>query len=177
MRKIPKRRRRRGNAKIRRERRRREYRSFSTRARRATSLFASPAARQCACGAPAARSLGEAAQHREPRAQARGQTSPQIRASERRHNPPEASRPRGMLVPASDARSRDMREKKTFPQDLPAGTFFSGSFRASSHLRRRREATSASAPKPASRPNADGSGIAAALIANASSWVNAESNT
>ena len=50
--------------------------------------------------------------------------------------------------------------KKNVPEGFPRGNVFSGSFRASSHLRRRREATSASAPRPASRPNADGSGTA-----------------
>ena len=48
---------------------------------------------------------------------------PQRGASERRHNPPEASRPRGMLVPASGARSRDMREKNV-PAGFPRGNVF-----------------------------------------------------
>ena len=115
----------RGSEASRRECRRREYRSFLTRARRATSLFASPAARQCACGVPASRSLGEATQPREPQAQARGQASPQIRASERRHNPPETSRPRGMLVPRlRRPLPRHARKKKNVPAGFPRENVF-----------------------------------------------------
>ena len=71
--------------------------------------------------------------------------------------------PRGNARPLPAARlsrSRRGNKKKRSRRISPRERFFRKRERASSHLRRRREATSASAPRPASRPNADGSGTA-----------------